>query len=402
MKNPIKPALYAGSALLALALAAAPAAADDHFFGADIKTAEAAVEATSLAEKWLNGEIPSDVNVTYDGPVINYRYASYLPAVAGLEKLMDRALKVLEKDTNGKIKYQSFHSQSLHPQREAFNAVRDGIADYSACFMIYEPTSFDMLHGLTLPFLFDDSSAATRIAMELYPTYFKEEYENMGVYIGREFVTPPYNMIGNSKYLRLEDWQGSKVRLAGRTQVAALKRLGGVPVSIPSGEAYTSLQRGLVDTVAMNDPALMIFKLQEISKFHNQVALFSVNLEYCVSQDWFDGLPDDLKQVYYHWNQKTNLMLAQLFYERVGRRAESVFVKAGVEPVKPTAAEIQRWQAAVAPVTEEWVAETEGKGLPAKAMLADIEKMKATYGPQPWNEQFQAILDAPIKGLIDF
>ncbi len=116
MKNTIKPALLAGSAALALTLAAAPANADGHKFGSTITTYEGAVAATSLAEQWIKGELPNP-KVTYDGPTINYRYASYLPGVAGIEKLNTQALEQLERESNGKIKVQKFHSQSLHPQR---------------------------------------------------------------------------------------------------------------------------------------------------------------------------------------------------------------------------------------------------------------------------------------------
>ena len=45
--------------------------------------------------------------------------------------------------------------------------------------------------------------------------------------------------------------------------------------------------------------APVVFKLQEISKYHNQVALFAVNLEYCLSPEWFDDLPEDLSDNLY-------------------------------------------------------------------------------------------------------
>src|SRR3546814_10801680 len=96
-------------------------------------------------------------------------------------------------------------------------------------------------------------------------------------------ITTPYNMIGNDKYETLADIEGSKVRVAGRIQIAALKRLGGVAVSIPSGESYTSLQRGLVDTVAMNDPAFLIFKLQDIrSEEHTSELQSLMRISYAV------------------------------------------------------------------------------------------------------------------------
>lgn len=402
MKNTIKSALLAGSAAIALTLAAAPANADGHKFGSTVTTYDGAVAATSLAEQWIKGELPNPT-VTYDGPVINYRYASYLPGVAGIEKLNTQALEQLERESNGKIKVQKFHSQSLHPQREGFTAARDGIADYTACFMIYEPTSFNMLHGMTLPFLFDDSASATLTDVALYPKYFKDEYENLGVYLGRGMVTPPYNVIGNDKYETLADLKGSKIRAGGRMQSESLKALGAVAINIPSGEAYTSLQRGLVDGVAMNDPVFPIFKLQEVSKYHNDVSLFSVNLEYCVNPEFFDGLPDDLKTVYYNWAQKTNLAMAQLFYERQSRRVrDAVFKKAGLEMIKPSAEERAKWEKIIAPVTEEWITTNEAAGRPAKAMLAELTANRDKFAKMNWNDQFQMVIDSPVKGVIDY
>jgi TRAP-type C4-dicarboxylate transport system substrate-binding protein len=388
------------SAAVVLMVGASTASAQK--FGDTITTFEAAVEASSLAEKWLNGELPNP-KVTYDGPPITYRYASYLPAVAGVEKLNKRALEQLERESNGKIKFQQFHSQALHPQREGFTAARDGVADYTACFMIYEPTSFNMLHGLTLPFLFDDASAATMTDVELYPKYFKKEYENMGVYLGRSMITTPYNVIGNDKYETLADLKGSKIRAGGRMQSEALKALGSVPINVPSSEAYTSLQRGLVDGVAMNDPVFPIFKLHEVSKYHNDVSLFSVNLEYCINPKFFDSLPDDLKDVYSNWSQKTTLMLAQLFYERQSRRVrQAVFVKSGIELVKPSAEERAKWKALVAPVTDNWVADNEKAGRPAKAFLAELQATRDKFAAMSWNDQFQQVLDKPVKGIIDY
>lgn len=393
-------AVAGGAALAALTIAAAPSHADA--WGENITAYDEAVAASSAAGDWLDGKLPVTTKVTYDGPVITYRYATYIPSVAGVEKINRKALDQLERESHGKIKVEGYYAQSLHPQREGFTAVRDGIADYSACFMLYEPTSFNLLHSLTLPFLFNDASAATRTYMELYPKYFKSEYENMGVHIGRGMVTTPYNMIGNASYETMSDIKGSKVRVAGRVQIAALKRLGGVPVSIPSSEAYTSLQRGLVDTVSMNDPAFLIFKLQEISKFHNQVALFAVNLEYCLSPDWFGDLPDDLKTVYANWAQKANIAIAQGYYEREDRRAKDIFKKAGVTLIRPSAAELAKWRAAVEPVTGEWVAEQEKARRPAKKLLADLVAARDRFEKESWNQTFENIAGQPVKGYVDY
>ncbi len=388
------------TAAAVLTVAAPPSHADA--WGAGITDYGKAVEASSAAGDWLDGKTAVNTRVTYSGNPITFRYATYIPQVAGYEKVMRKALNQLEREARGKIKIKTYYAQSLHPQREGFTAVRDGIADWSACFMLYEPTSFNLLHSLTLPFLFTDANAATRAYMELYPKYFKKEYENLGVHLGRGMVTTPYNMIGNDKYETLSDLKGSKIRVAGRIQVDAIKRLGAVPVSIPSSEAYTSLQRGLVDTVSMNDPAFLIFKLQEISKFHNQVALFAVNLEYCASPDWFAALPADLKTVFANWAQKTNIAIAQGYYEREDRRAKDIFKKAGATLIHPSAPELAKWRKLVEPVTGDWVALNEKAKRPAKKLLAELAAARDRFEKMSWNDTFADISAHPVKGYINY
>jgi len=69
MRHTFKSALLAGSAAMALSLAAATAGADGHNVGMSITNYDDAVAATSLAEDWIDGKL-ANPNVTYDGPVI--------------------------------------------------------------------------------------------------------------------------------------------------------------------------------------------------------------------------------------------------------------------------------------------------------------------------------------------
>ena len=388
------------SAAVVLMVGATTASAQK--FGDTITTFEAAVEASSLAEQWLDGKLPNP-KVTYDGPPITYRYASYLPAVAGVEKLNKRALEQLERESNGKIKFKQFHSQALHPQREGFTAARDNVADYTACFMIYEPTSFNLMHGLTLPFVFDDASAATRTTVELYPKYFKKEYENLGVYLGRQMITTPYNVLGNHKYETLADLKGSKIRAGGRMQSATLVALGAVPINVPSSEAYTSLQRGLVD--GRGDERSCLSDLQaargvevpqrcelvlgqpgilhepQILRFpagRSEGRLFGMGAE-----DEPDVGATVLRTPI---AARTSGRVRQEGYrtgqtERCGTRQVGKTDRAGDD-------RLDRRKRKGRPA---------GQAVPGRSEVATRDK----YATMSWNDQFQQVIDNPVKGVVD-
>jgi len=92
-----------------------------------------------------------------------------------------------------------------------------------------------------------------------------------------------------------------------------------------------------------------------------------------------------------------------MFYERQSRRVrDAVFKKAGLEMIKPSAAERAKWEQIIAPVTEEWIAGNEKAGRPAKAMLADLMANRDKFAKMSWNDQFQMVIDSPVQGVIDY
>lgn len=388
-----------GAIFLALSVAGATA---QQSFSETVTTKAAIDDATSMVNDWLDGKIESPYKTNYTGPKIKLRYASHLPAVAAPEKAVERAFEQLNRDTNNAFDVEMYHSQSLHPHREGFTSVRDGIADISSCFSIFDGASFNMMHVVTLPGGMGSSPSASLIYTELFPKYFKKEYEEFGdVYLWRALIPPIYQTIGKHGYEKLEDWDGSKVRISGRQQTAAMKLLGAAPSTIPAQEAYTALQRGIVDSVMLNDSIFRSFKLHEVSTKHSDTALFSVNLEYCMNKEWFQKLPPELQKAVYHFGQLVTQAVAQIGYERGVVYARELFKERGIEFLKPTDEERAKWLEIMSPVKDEWIEKTEAKGLPAKELLADIEKLRAKYDKMSYNDIFKHVLENPTKGIIE-
>ena len=51
-------------------------------------------------------------------------------------------------------------------------------------------------------------------------------------------------------------------------------------------------------------------------------------------------------------------------------------------------------------VSNEWVSEQEGAGRPARAMLADIRRLKAAYESLTPDQRMQKILQSPVSGTM--
>jgi hypothetical protein len=55
---------------------------------------------------------------------------------------------------------------------------------------------------------------------------------------------------------------------------------------------------------------------------------------------------------------------------------------------------------AYAKVSNEWVMEQEGAGRPAKAMVADIRRLKTSYESMTPDQRMQKILQSPVSGTM--
>lgn len=352
---------------------------------------------------WLDGTLDNygKNDVTYDGPVIEFRSTSHIPAVSSLAKLQIQGFNALERMSNGKIKVSPTWSQTVHGVREGRKAVRTGLSDQAPCFSLYTARDYNAVGGLGLPFLFNNSHEAVATAEHIYPKYLKDEFERFKVKLMRSAHTGPYHLYNNKPVRTLEDIKGMKVRAGGGTHAQIIGALGATQVSMPGASAYTAMQRGTIDAIHFNDAAALIFKLHEVSKFRTANGFNVLTIEYCLSADWFDDLPADLQVVVNNWGRQMAIAEAAGFYDYGGLVNVEKMKSQGLEIVEMPAAELDKWRATLSGVEAAWVADAEKKGVPAKAMMADIRAGAAKYGAMTPNEVMLDAINNPVQGIYD-
>ena len=103
----------------------------------------------------------------------------------------------------------------------------------------------------------------------------------------------------NKEINSLEDLQGLKMRIPGLGG-EVLKRAGGIPVALPGGEVFTSLQNGVIDATEWvgpyNDLALA---LHTVAKYYYYPGWHEPGptLEAFVNKEAWDTLPEDLQMM---------------------------------------------------------------------------------------------------------
>ena len=368
-------------------------------------TIEKAAEDSKVALDWLEGKAASygKNDVSYDGPVITLTSTSHVPAVSSLAKLQIKAWNNLERMSKGKIKVKASWSASVHSVREGRKAARTGLTDHAPCFSLYTARDYNMVGGLGLPFLFNNSHEAIATAEHLYPKYLKKEFEVYKVKIMREAHTSPYHLYNNKPVKTLADIKGMKIRAGGGTHAKIIAALGATQVSMPGADAYVALQRNTLDAIHFNDAAAEIFKLHEVAKFRSTNGFNVLTIEYCMGGNWFEALPADLQVVVNNWGRQMAIVEGIAFYDYGGQVAVAKMKESGLklQTITLPESELKGWREAVSGVEATWVADTEKKGLPAKAFLADIKKLSAKYAAMSANDIMLDAINNPVQGMYD-
>lgn len=357
-----------------------------------------------LIERWVDGEVKAALPpLTYGGPPVALKFNSFLPPTASLAQLQVRTFKRLEADTAGKITVRPYWGSTLgNAQRGAFDVVASGIAETGTCFAIMNPGGFDLTFGLNLPQVFASSVQSTAVATELYPKYFKKEYEARGVRLLRTTATPPVQILSIKQPVsRLEDLRGRKLWATGGLSAQLAAALGAAPAATQVSELYTAFQSGVVDAVAIHDAAAHMLRLTELARYRAHADLWVYSAEYCINRDSWARLPADLRAIVYHWGQLASHAEAQLYFDRDALLARAAMATRGVKTSAIEDQERVRWNNALEPAVMQYIAAAKARGLPVAALVNDMRTLQRKYAALSPDDITRMLLEKPLPGLVD-
>ncbi len=339
---------------------------------------------------------------TYTGPPITIRFSSYYaPSYCAYKFGVEPWIKTIEQETKGKIQFKIYLNAVLHSSKDGFKAMVSDIADITPAFPAYQAGSFHLCHGADLPFAFPNSYVASLVVEELYPKYLKKEYENLGVYLGYYPITSTYHIFTKNPIHKFEDFKGIKIRSPGGSSTEVLKKLGISPAMITSSELYTSLQRGIIDGILFHQNGHLSFRTHEIAKYGTILGICQVGIPNAMNKKFFDGLPKEVKGYLY---KKLRILAFEAAYafEKDDLIAREEMVKQGTKLSTLSPEDLKKSREAVEPVWDEFIANNEKLGLPAKQFVKDLRALSAKYSTWTPEQVLKKIKEEPVKGIIDF
>ncbi|MBX6378597.1 MAG: TRAP transporter substrate-binding protein DctP [Clostridia bacterium] len=297
--------------------------------------------------------------------------AHWMPS-RGTKPWMERVTQL----TDGKVQFEYYPSEQLGKLADMLNLLKSGVTDIA--YVAPATLSGDLpLSGVAfLPGAFTTSaegSAAYASLLKEGPVL--EEFRKNGVRPLFSLMLPSYEIVSVKKPVgKLEDLKGMKIRTSGGSQELAVKALGGVPVSIPTPEVYTALQRGTVDAAVFPYASVKDYKIDELVKhatYGAGVASFTVT--YSINEKTWEKLPQDVKDAMQKAADEVIPRVVQSIDEDT-EKLVSEFEAKGIKVYRLSDEERARWRQAVAPVWDQWVKDMEAKGLPGQQVREAFEK----------------------------
>ncbi|MCJ7594364.1 MAG: TRAP transporter substrate-binding protein DctP, partial [Desulfobacterales bacterium] len=157
--------------------------------------------------------------------------------------------------------------------------------------------------------------------------------------------------------------------------VKAGKALGFTPVSMDMGDLYLGLEKGVIDGVVLPSEILVSRRLGEVTKYVTDVDLGHDSFFVVMNQKSWAKLPKDVQKVFDELSGDWAVEFTGKAWDKFDAEAVSTNKAKGIEYLSLAPDELARWKKLLAPIKDEYTANLESKGLPAKKVMEALQKM---------------------------
>ncbi len=286
-------------------------------------------------------------------------------------------IKDVEKASDGTLEIKLFTGNSIATVSNVYDRTIAGVADMS--FGIFGPfyDIFPQVFVAGLPFEASNCTEASVALAKLYDRgLISGEFSKVKVLSLFNFGAPAIN--SNKPIKSVEDMQGLKIAVSGRIVGDVVTNVGGTPITMGPPDFYQAMSRGTVQGIAVGWPAIMSFKLDEVTNHHleTDAGLFPAFI--FMNKGAYARLPAKAKAAIDRYS-------GDVFFKRMGevtdrQNAEGrtqTMKKPGQSVTTLAPAEAARWKKLAEPIVTQWAKTTPNGGAVLAAFREEIAKYRA-------------------------
>lgn len=305
------------------------------------------------------------------------------PAPSTAAQAWDEWAQWVNKRSQGKVKVIVHHSGDLLKGDEAFRGTQTGIVDF-AHYVMDRRDGLLLNTVITLPFMgYPPQLKTSQLYMDLLGKFPDMAKEWKGIKVIGAFMMPPTHIHTTNKVIRTPaDLRGMKMHGAEVILVQVLGLAGASAVQLDIGDMDIGLNRGLLDGVMNNWPAVLVFKGLPLLPYHTIFGTGGINMTpmLCIMNlKKFNSLPRDVQKILEESGQVWRDVHAKFDVGCI-QTALGFAKENGHTFTELTDKEIKVWYDLVKkPIHDKWIKDTEAKGLPGKAVYKYALKLAKKY-----------------------
>lgn len=310
---------------------------------------------------------------------VEMRFSHFVPtthrSVAGVQMWADS----LQKATDGKLRVRIFPSEQLGKAKDHYDMVRDGIADAGWVVAGYTPGRFPAISLLELPFIASNADAGSLAFDTWYRPLAAREMPEVRYCLG--FLQDPGVLHTNRKVAGPQDLKGLKLRSPTAPMSEFFQQIGASSVALPAPQVREAVERGTIDGAAFGWQTAVSLGISKATKFHLDAPLYTVPVAYLINKGFYDRQSAEVKQAIdahcnAQWARRIGADWAA--WEAAGRGA--TMAEAGHMLTTLSAAQMQAWREAAAPLLAQWHGAVAKKGMDSQALLQGLREELARAG----------------------
>jgi len=314
------------------------------------------------------GEAPAEA--------ISLSYANFPPAPTFPCVQMERWKAEVEKRTGGRVAIKTYPGGTLLGATEMMDGVIAGTADIGNLCMAYQPGRFVMTNLTSLPVGIPDARTGSLVLLDIYEKYKPKEFA--AVKVLAMFTTAPTNIMSKVPVRSLADLKGLELRASG-VPAQCLAAWGASPVGMPKSDYPEALQKGVVKGELSSLESLKDFKFAELLPYATITNTVIYPFAVVMNQAKWDSLPPDVQKVMEDLVREQSEWTGNYMDNHVKESVTWSQQNYNLELINLAPAEKAQWDALLAPVKAKGVAEAAAAGVPAEAVMADIQAALKKY-----------------------
>jgi TRAP-type C4-dicarboxylate transport system substrate-binding protein len=173
----------------------------------------------------------------------------------------------------------------------------------------------------------------------------------------------------------LSDLKGMKIRSTGLS-AKVVEALGGVPVAMPQGSTYESLQKGVVEGTFGPVEVLKGWRQAEVVKSTTlcDAVGYTTTMYVVINKKKWDTLPDDLKTIM----EETSARWIDVHgnaWDDLDTQGMAYSLEKGNAKIALTGEESAAWEKAVQPVVDDYIKRASDQGLDGAKLVQTLKAL---------------------------